>query len=51
VTKKNQTNIFNFLLKNGIKNSIGISDLTLRKFIHEELSNNNNTFGIHYDFN
>ena len=33
-----QSNIFNFLLKNGVENFIGVPDSTLKKFIHEGLT-------------
>ena len=36
--KNFQSNIFNFLLKNGVKNFVGVPDSTLKKFIHEGLS-------------
>ena len=37
MTKNFQTDIFNFLLKNGIENFIGVPDSTLKKFIDEGL--------------
>ena len=37
MTKDFQTNIFNFLLKNGIENFLGVPDSTLKKFIGEGL--------------
>ena len=36
--KNFQSNIFNFLLKNGVENFVGVPDSTLKKFIHEGLS-------------
>ena len=36
--KNFQSNVFNFLLKNGVENFIGVPDSTLKKFIHEGLS-------------
>ena len=36
--KNFQSNIFNFLLKNGVENFIGVPDSTLKKFISEGLS-------------
>ena len=41
MTKNFQTDIFNFLLKNGIENFIGVPDSTLKYFIDECLKNNN----------
>ena len=38
MTKNFQTNIFNLLLKNGVKNFIGVPDSTLKKFIEEGLT-------------
>jgi sulfopyruvate decarboxylase TPP-binding subunit len=38
LTKDFQSNIFKFLLKNGIENFIGVPDSTLKKFITEGLS-------------
>ena len=37
MTKDFQTNVFNFLLKNGIENYVGVPDSTLKKFIEEGL--------------
>jgi|TARA_Y100000996_G_scaffold221939_1_gene174678 sulfopyruvate decarboxylase subunit alpha len=37
LTKDFQTNVFNFLLKNGIENYVGVPDSTLKKFIEEGL--------------
>lgn len=36
--KNFQSNVFNFLLKNGVENFIGVPDSTLKKFIHEGLT-------------
>ena len=36
--KNFQSNIFNFLLKNGVENFIGVPDSTLKKFIQEGLT-------------
>jgi sulfopyruvate decarboxylase subunit alpha/phosphonopyruvate decarboxylase len=36
--KKFQSDVFNFLLKNGVENFIGVPDSTLKKFISEGLS-------------
>ena len=36
--KKFQYNVFNFLLKNGVENFIGVPDSTLKKFIQEGLT-------------
>ena len=33
-----QSNVSNFLLKNGVENFVGVPDSTLKKFIHEGLS-------------
>ena len=35
--KNFQSNVFNFLLKNGVENFIGVPDSTLKKFINEGL--------------
>ncbi len=35
MTKDFQTNVFNFLLKNGIENYVGVPDSTLKFFIDE----------------
>ena len=40
MTKDFQTNVFNFLLKNGIENYVGVPDSTLKKFIEEGLQKN-----------
>jgi sulfopyruvate decarboxylase subunit alpha/phosphonopyruvate decarboxylase len=37
VTKNFQSDLFNFLLKNGVENFIGVPDSTLKKFIDEGL--------------
>ena len=37
MTKDFQTNVFNFLLKNGIENYVGVPDSTLKYFISEGL--------------
>ena len=37
MTKNFQSNVFNFFLKQGIKNFVGVPDSTLKKFIEEGL--------------
>ena len=37
MTKSFQSNIFNFFLKKGVKNFVGVPDSTLKKFIEEGL--------------
>jgi len=37
LTKNFQSNVFNFFLKQGIKNFVGVPDSTLKKFIEEGL--------------
>ena len=38
MTKNFQSDVFNFLVNNGIENFIGVPDSTLKKFIHEGLT-------------
>ena len=40
MTNNFQSNVFNFLVKNGIKNFVGVPDSTLKKFIEEGLQKN-----------
>ena len=40
MTNNFQSNIFNFLVKKGIKNFVGVPDSTLKKFIEEGLQKN-----------
>ena len=40
MTNNFQSNVFNFLVKKGIKNFVGVPDSTLKKFIEEGLQKN-----------
>ena len=40
MTSNFQSNVFNFLVKKGIKNFVGVPDSTLKKFIEEGLQKN-----------
>jgi len=40
LTSNFQSNVFNFLVKKGIKNFVGVPDSTLKKFIEEGLQKN-----------
>ena len=40
MTNNFQSNVFNFLVKKGIKNFVGVPDSTLKKFIEEGLEKN-----------
>tara|TARA_Y100000996_G_C22291011_1_gene548091 strand:- start:140 stop:628 length:489 start_codon:yes stop_codon:yes gene_type:complete len=40
LTNNFQSNVFNFLVKKGIKNFVGVPDSTLKKFIEEGLQKN-----------
>ncbi len=42
MTSNFQSNVFNFLVKKGIKNFVGVPDSTLKKFIEEGLQKNKN---------